>query len=336
MPPYLRHHLPPRSVQHPVVPFVRGPAHLRKRNAMRYANPAAKLILMIAAISLIASPALARHRHHSSGTHIGEPRERVPQPDAPEQAPPGSQTGNTQSHNVAGEFDYYALVLSWSPSFCDGGAHSDSPQCSSQTPRPYNFVLHGLWPQYQKGWPQDCPITSSTFVPGPLIDQMLDIMPAKKLIIHEYQKHGTCSGLSADAYFALARKLYTSINIPERFQNPQGPQTVSPQQVLSEFTAANPDIKPEMIVVSCGGPGNGLKEVHICMSHEGKPAACGRNENQIRLCSADSMYVPPVRGGSGSATSAGSTGWQPGQPVASAPPAKRTLSGAILQYFGKK
>ena len=144
-------------------------------------------------------------------------------------------------------------------------------------------------------------------------------------------------GFRLKKYFALARKLYTSINIPDRFKNPQAQQTVSPQQVLSEFKAANPDIKPEMIVVSCGGPGNELKEVHICMSLEGKPAACGRNENQKRLCSADSMYVPPVRGGSGSQTSAGSSsGWQPGQPAASAPPPKRTLSGAILQYFGKK
>ena len=313
------------------------PSIPRKRNAMRTVNATTKLILMIAAVSLIAAPALARKRHHSSGTHIGDQRERVPQPDAPEQAPPGSQTGNTQSHNVAGEFDYYALVLSWSPSFCDGGAHSDSPQCAPQTPRSYNFVLHGLWPQYQKGWPQDCPIDSSPFVPQPLIDEMLDIMPAKKLVIHEYRKHGTCSGLSPDKYFALARKLYTSINIPERFQNPQAAQTVSPELVLSEFLASNPNIKPEMIVVSCGGPGNELKEVHICMSHEGKPAACGRNENQKRLCSGDKMYVPPVRGGSGSQTSAGSTsGWQPGQPAASAPQPKKTLSGAILQYFGKK
>ena len=43
---------------------------------------------------------------------------------------------------------------------------------------------------------------------------MLDIMPSKRLIFHEYRKHGTCSGLGVDGYFDLARRLFESVKIP--------------------------------------------------------------------------------------------------------------------------
>jgi ribonuclease T2 len=64
---------------------------------------------------------------------------------------------------------------------------------------------------------------------------------------------------------------------------------------VADFIAANPDLRPDMMVVECGGAGNRLKEVRICFTKEGAFRACGRNENQRRLCSADRMYVPPVR-----------------------------------------
>jgi ribonuclease T2 len=201
----------------------------------------------------------------------------------------------SSSQTAPGKFDYYALVLSWSPSFCL--THGDNPQCSlTGNRRPYNFVLHGLWPQYQKGWPQDCPMDRPPFVPEPLIRDMLDIMPARGLIIHEYKKHGTCSGLTPDAYFDLARKLYSSIKIPARFQNPTDMQSVSPRDLIADFLRSNPELQPNMIAVSCqGGGDNELKEVHICISRDGQPTACGRNEVQRRLCDASAMTVPPVR-----------------------------------------
>src|SRR6476469_4564070 len=52
--------------------------------------------------------------------------------------------------NDAGQFDFYVLSLSWSPSFCAtaaerGNGRGPTPQCG---PRHYSFVVHGLWPQY--------------------------------------------------------------------------------------------------------------------------------------------------------------------------------------------
>jgi ribonuclease T2 len=198
--------------------------------------------------------------------------------------------------NAAGDFDYYALVLSWSPTHCaEDAGRDDDLQCNRVDGRRYAFILHGLWPQYDKGYPSNCTRQGSTFIPQQMIDRMLDIMPSKQLIIHEYRKHGTCSGLAPFAYFEFARKEFQDIKVPKRYQNPFETQFVTPDTFLNEIANANPGLKPESLVVVCGGPGNRLQEMRICLSKNGDPVACGSNENQRRLCSASQMFVPPVR-----------------------------------------
>jgi len=198
--------------------------------------------------------------------------------------------------NVAGKFDYYTLVLSWSPTHCVTAVPGrDEAQCARNDGLHYGFVLHGLWPQYEKGYPAACPIGRKPFVPQPVISSMLDIMPARGLVIHEYKLHGTCSGLDPAEYYSLARKLFTRIRVPERYSNPFETQFVSPRQIVGEFMRANPGLTPQMIVVSCAGPGNRLRDVRICVNKEGAPRACGENESQRSLCRADQMHVPPVR-----------------------------------------
>jgi ribonuclease T2 len=197
-----------------------------------------------------------------------------------------------------GDFDYYLLSLSWSPTYCsDGGEARNDPQCAlGSRGRPYAFVLHGLWPQYESGWPQDCRSADRGWVPGRVANRMLDIMPSKRLIFYEYRKHGTCSGLSVDAYFDLARKLHDKVKIPERLARVTDDRmTVGVGELAKEFQAANPGLKAEMMAIQCGGAGNRLKEVRFCFTKEAQFRACGRNENQRHLCSADRMYVPPVR-----------------------------------------
>jgi ribonuclease T2 len=293
-------------------------------------------LALIAAAGLVATPAFAKRKHHHGYSDYGNQGDSgyddPAQGSQYEKRAPGEDGGsyNTGERNVPGKFDYYALVLSWSPSFCADGEHDDNPQCDRSNTRPYNFVLHGLWPQYDRGWPQDCRTARAPFVPRPLINEMLDIMPAPQLVIHEYKKHGTCSGLDPDRYYALARRAFMSVRIPDRYKEPETTQFVSPEDVTAEFIKANPSLKPEMIAVGCGGRDNRLKEVHICLSKDGEPAACGRNENQRKMCSADSMSVPPVRMGSANSSAS------PDQPYA--PPAaarRRTIGGAIMEYFGK-
>jgi ribonuclease T2 len=200
--------------------------------------------------------------------------------------------GAAQAEGQPGEFDYYALALSWSPAYCEGqGGNEREPQCNGV--RPYAFVLHGLWPQYNRGWPQDCRTSERPWVPEPLIGRMLDIMPSPKLVIHEYKKHGTCSGFGPDAYFDLARKLYTKINIPERFRAPTTALSVSVNEVEEEFLKANPGLKPNMFRVVCQN--RRLSELRFCFGRDEKPVPCGGNEDQRKLCSLDKVIMPPVR-----------------------------------------
>ncbi len=192
----------------------------------------------------------------------------------------------------AGKFDYYDLVLSWSPSYCEtGGSQRRDPQCTST--RSYAFVLHGLWPQYKNGWPEYCPLAKKPWVSKELIQSMLDIMPSKKLIIHEYKKHGTCSGYGPKNYYKASRILYDKVKIPPRYIGPQKPLYLSPKEIEDDFLTANPKMKPEMISIVCGK--RRLREVRICFTKKGFLTACGDNERQSKLCRLPKVYLPPVR-----------------------------------------
>lgn len=221
-------------------------------------------------------------------------------------SPALAQRSRAPEHK-AGVFDYYTLVLSWSPTYCASIASRDNdPQCR-RTARPYAFVLHGLWPQYERGYPDYCKTRERPFVPQRIIDRMLDIMPSPRLVIHEYRKHGTCSGLDPAGYYDLSRRLYEKITIPRRFRSPAAPFFISPQEVADAFVRDNPGLKLEMMAVDCRGSGNRLREVRICFSREGEFRRCGSNERR-GVCRANRMYVPPVRAGGGVNRSS-----QPGQ-----------------------
>jgi ribonuclease T2 len=189
-----------------------------------------------------------------------------------------------------GRFDYYVLSLSWSPSFCETAAGSGSPeQCGSG--RPYAFVVHGLWPQYERGFPDSCQ------VPPPRLDRrivedMLDLMPARKLVYHEWDKHGTCSGLDQRAYFDAIRKARALVKIPAQFANPQQPLDVAPGEVVDAFVKANQALAASGIAIDCDR--TRLREVRICMTRDLQFRDC--SPGAARACRSDSLLMPPVRG----------------------------------------
>ena len=119
----------------------------------------------------------------------------------------------------ARQFDYYLLSLSWSPEYCAGSpGGGSSQQCGGG--RQFGFVVHGLWPQYNRGYPQFCRNTSR--VDDNLVEKLLPIMPSEQLIRHEWKKHGTCSGLTTGQYFEavllfqIAKATATSeYNVPD-------------------------------------------------------------------------------------------------------------------------
>jgi len=193
--------------------------------------------------------------------------------------------------NEPGKFDYYVLALSWSPSFCEqaGDRKSAQQQCGA---RPFSFVVHGLWPQYERGFPEFCQ-QPAPFIENPIINGMLDLMPARQLVIHEWRKHGVCAGLPARGYFETIRKARAGVKIPPEYLEPKAALTVSPGEVEEAFIKANPGMSAAGIAVTCGGPR--LSEVRICLSRELQFRECP--EIDKRACKRDKLNMPPVRGG---------------------------------------
>jgi ribonuclease T2 len=194
--------------------------------------------------------------------------------------------------NEPGQFDFYVLSLSWSPSFCAAAAdrgNSPGMQCGA---RPYSFVVHGLWPQYEKGFPENCQQPSPRLYRG-IVSQMLDLMPAPHLIYNEWDKHGTCSGLSARDYFDTVRKARAAVKIPPDYADLQQPLSVAPGAVQDAFIKANPTLTPAGIAVDCDK--KRLTEVRLCFSKDLQFRACP--EVVKRACRRDQVMMPPVRGG---------------------------------------
>ncbi len=193
----------------------------------------------------------------------------------------------------AEDFDYYVLALSWSPTYCAGDrGQDDFQQCAPG--RKFAFVAHGLWPQHNRGWPQDCP-TRENWVEQEQIDGMMDIMPSKRLIIHEWKKHGTCSGLSQEGYFSTVRRMFGQVRIPARYLSPQADVEVTSEQLIADFVKSNKGLTSRMLSVQCGN-GTGrerLSELRICVDKSGVFAACGVNEK--RQCRAETLVLPPVK-----------------------------------------
>jgi ribonuclease T2 len=204
----------------------------------------------------------------------------------------GSASARHRSHADAGapgDFAYYVLSLSWSPAFCLSSP--GAAECNG--PRRYGFIVHGLWPQNEQGWPEHCDVRRS--VPDDVVQGIADLMPARGLVYHEWSAHGTCSGLEPAEYFALVRRAYTSIAIPQELSALGQSIEQPPAAIAAAFLHANPRLPAQSIAVTCSGQGAPrLREVHICLDRDLMPRAC--SADAVRgACRAPQVIIPPVR-----------------------------------------
>jgi ribonuclease T2 len=202
--------------------------------------------------------------------------EPIPRPHATAFA---AQTSATQN------FDYYLLNLSWSPEFCH--SHPGATECAQHAA----FVLHGLWPQNNDGaYPHDC-----STEPGPRNPAAFsDIYPDRGLLNHEWRTHGTCSGLSPDAFFTLARQATHSVAIPTELTSLDHQISMPPTEILSLFRKANPSFPSDSFALSCGN--NYLTAIEVCMNKTLQPTAC----SPIRSCRANTVRIVPPQSPSAS------------------------------------
>jgi len=190
----------------------------------------------------------------------------------------------------AGQFDYYALALSWSPEYCAN--RDEGQQCAPG--RRLGFVLHGLWPQYENGYPQNC---STEHVPEDVRRRYAPIYPSPRLAVHEWKKHGTCSGLGAAAYFALSGKLKDGVRIPDAYRQPAAPVRASNDELVRAFMQANPALPAGSVLPFCGDGGRFLREVRICHAKDGAGRACGPADakRSAKSCGQPSFLMKNVR-----------------------------------------
>ena len=189
----------------------------------------------------------------------------------------------------AGDFDYYVMALSWTPSWCaiEGDARG-SAQCDPG--QGYGFTLHGLWPQYEDGWPSFCPNThrppSRTDT-----DAMADIMGSPGLAWHQWRKHGSCSGLSARDYFRLSRLAYDRVNRPALLRRLDREVRLPAAVIEDAFQEQNPGLADDMITVTCRD--GRVQEVRLCLTRDLEPRACAADV--ARDCTLQDALFAPMR-----------------------------------------
>jgi ribonuclease T2 len=159
-----------------------------------------------------------------------------------------------------GAFDFYVLALSWSPSWCAlTGEGRGSRQCEPGA-NP-GFVVHGLWPQYERGYPSDC----DAFPRQPsriAMEEARGVFPEEGLARYEWRKHGSCSGLDPAAYFRAARTARDAVSVPDGLSGGR----LAPIEIARRFVAANPGLRPDMMAVTCRR--DRLEEVRICFTRD--------------------------------------------------------------------
>ncbi len=178
---------------------------------------------------------------------------------------PGVGAARDRGPQAPGAFDYYVLALSWEPGFC-----ATTTGHTAECRKPGGFVLHGLWPQLEGGdYPSNCS------GPALSLDQERQWGPMyadPSLIEHEWPKHGTCSGLTQQAYFQLSRADVAAVTIPAAYAAATVLRKSDSEAVTQKFVAANPGMAPEGIRVITR---NGIvTEVDICLTKPGAFRAC--------------------------------------------------------------
>lgn len=198
------------------------------------------------------------------------------------------------------QYSLYMLALSWAPNFC--ATHQQKEQCTSMpgTFAAKHLTIHGLWPNYSDKeavgqphpWPEFCspydacsketpalcnppagtvPADMKTYGPGYVTDEDF-------LANHEWPKHGSCTGLTAKAYFSQAINALWALpgdhGTPKKLADAIG-KKIKATALRAAFE------HPESVVLSCDAKCN-LSQVGICLASgaDGLPngrTACPKN-----------------------------------------------------------
>lgn len=191
--------------------------------------------------------------------------------------------------DIAGEFDYYVMSLSWSPNWCalEGDARG-SDQCDAK--HDHGWILHGLWPQYETGYPEYCQ-TAKAAPSRRMTAEMSDIMGTPGLAWHQWKKHGSCTNLTATEYYAVSREAYESITRPDILRQVTQSIRVAPSVIEAAFLEANPELSADQITITCKK--GFIQEARVCLTKDLAPRVCGSGVR--RDCTRPDAVFTPIR-----------------------------------------
>ena len=173
-----------------------------------------------------------------------------------------------QAKDEPGVFDYWVLALTWSPQYCYN--HERDQQCQ----RSYSFVVHGLWPQFEKGGgPEDCMDVER--VERPLVLRMANIMPSSTLVQHELQEHGSCSGMNAEDYLLPTERAHRSLTMPAAYYDVPEELKTTVEEIENNFIQYNSDLNPKQIALKCSG--RYLSEIRFCFDKDFNTRDCAED-----------------------------------------------------------
>jgi ribonuclease T2 len=189
-------------------------------------------------------------------------------------------------HHHPARFDYYVLALSWAPNYCASHPTDHTSECQAGAHKA--FVLHGLWPQANNA-PPPMSCEPARPVAHDVVDHMLQFMPTPALIQHEWAKHGTCSGLSPQDYFAKVEQAFQKVQVPSEFQSLSTPKDFAVKDVEQNFASAN-HAPEQAFRVSCHG--SDLVNLEVCVSKDLDYQPC---TGSVHECTVGQVTVRPPK-----------------------------------------
>ncbi len=151
------------------------------------------------------------------------------------------------------------------------------------------FVLHGLWPQDDSGhYPERC---DTTDLSPEAVAVGVRIYPSPQLLRHEWETHGSCSGLDPVEYFRAADRAVAVVQIPAAFEAPDHALALTRADIEAAFASANPALPGHAMALECSH--GQLSEVRICLTRSLAPRNCGRGIRSS--CRGGPIEIPSSR-----------------------------------------
>lgn len=167
----------------------------------------------------------------------------------------------------------YTLALSWSPEFCKSreSRPAHRRQCSGREGR-FGFIVHGLWPEGARIWPQWCPARRPPSARE--LRANMCLTPSAALLAHQWAKHGSCMTRSPATYYRVTRILYRGLRWPD-FDRLSREDKLTAGMIREQLVAANEGWRGEAIGVQLNERG-WLEELQLCYDRRFMPAPCDR------------------------------------------------------------